>query len=334
MALVTMKELLEAGVHFGHQTRRWNPKMKPFIYHERNGIYIIDLHATLRLVERAHDFVKSVAAEGGTVLFVGTKRQGQESIQEAAEKCGMPFVINRWLGGMLTNWETIRLRIDHLRELEAAEERGEWERLTKKEALRLSRERDKLEHSLGGIKDMDGVPDMVFIVDTKREETAVAEAAKLGLPIVAVIDTNCDPEPIDYPIPGNDDAIRAIRLFANLVSEAIQEGQLEYQQRLIEDADSLEQAEQIAMRQGIELDEKLVARAAEQEAAVTAEAEQVATAASAAAAEEAADEAAEDFEGAVEDQFVEDELIDLIGETEEEQETEEEAEAESETEEQ
>jgi small subunit ribosomal protein S2 len=303
-----MKELLEAGVHFGHQTRRWNPKMKPFIYHERNGIYIIDLHATLRLVEMAHEFVKGVAAEGGTVLFVGTKRQGQESIEEAAAKAGMPYVTHRWLGGMLTNWQTMSQRIAHMRELQEAQERGEWKRLTKKEGLRLSRELEKLENSLGGIKDMDGAPQALFIVDTKREETAVAEAVKLGIPIIAVIDTNCDPEPIDYPIPGNDDAIRAIRLFANLVAEAILEGRLEFQQKLVADADSLEQAEQIAARQGIELDEKLVARM------VADEEKKMAAAAAEQAAEEEAQ--AEPFEGAVEDQFVEEQLIELIDEEE------------------
>ncbi len=308
MALVTMKELLEAGVHFGHQTRRWNPKMKPFIYHERNGIYIIDLHATLRLVEMAHEFVKGVAAEGGTVLFVGTKRQGQESIEEAAAKAGMPYVTHRWLGGMLTNWQTMSQRIAHMRELQEAQERGEWKRLTKKEGLRLSRELEKLENSLGGIKDMNGAPQALFIVDTKREETAVAEAVKLGIPIIAVIDTNCDPEPIDYPIPGNDDAIRAIRLFANLVAEAILEGRLEFQQKLVADADSLEQAEQIAARQGIELDEKLVARM------VADEEKKMAAAAAEQAAEEEAQ--AEPFEGAVEDQFVEEQLIELIDEEE------------------
>ncbi len=288
-----MKELLEAGVHFGHQTRRWNPKMKPFIYHERNGIYIIDLHATLRLVESAYEMLREVGRAGGTVLFVCTKRQGQESVQEAAEKCGMPYVTNRWLGGMLTNWQTIRGRIAYLKELTEAEERGEWARLTKKEALRLSREREKLEHSLGGIKDMDGVPDAVFIVDTKREETAVAEAVKLGVPIVAVIDTNCDPEPIDYPIPGNDDAIRAIRLFANLVADAVLDGQMEYQQRLIKEADSLAQAEQMAAEAGIELDEELLAQAAAEEAEAVAP---------------VAVEGEEGFEGAVEDQFID--LID------------------------
>lgn len=296
-----MKELLEAGVHFGHQTRRWNPKMKPFIYHERNGIYIIDLHATLRLVETAAEFVRSKAAEGGTVLFVCTKRQGQESVQEAAEKCGMPFVTQRWLGGMLTNWQTMRSRIAYLQELTDAKERGEWSRLTKKEALRLDREREKLEASLGGIKHMNGAPDVVFIVDTKREETAVAEAEKLGIPIVAVIDTNCDPEPIDYPIPGNDDAIRAIRLFANIVAESVLDGQMEFQRHLLKEADSLEQAERMAARAGIELDEKLLAQAA-------AEAEAAQAAEKAAATEEAAEE----FVGAVEDQFVEDQFIDLI----------------------
>ena len=306
MALVTMKELLEAGVHFGHQTRRWNPKMKPFIYHERNGIYIIDLHATLRLVETAAEFVRGVAAEGGTVLFVCTKRQGQESVQEAADKCGMPFVTQRWLGGMLTNWQTMRSRIAYLQELTDAKERGEWSRLTKKEALRLDREREKLENSLGGIKHMNGAPDVVFIVDTKREETAVAEAEKLGIPIVAVIDTNCDPEPIDYPIPGNDDAIRAIRLFASIVAESVLDGQMEFQRHLIKEADSLEQAERMAERAGIELDAKLLEQAAaEAEAAQAAEK----------AAEKAAagvEEAEEAFAGAVEDQFVEDEFIDLI----------------------
>lgn len=296
-----MKELLEAGVHFGHQTRRWNPKMKPFIYHERNGIYIIDLHATLRLVEAAAEFVRGVAAQGGTVLFVCTKRQGQESVREAAEKCGMPYVTQRWLGGMLTNWQTMRKRIAYLQELTDAKERGEWSRLTKKEVLRLERELQKLEASLGGIKNMAGAPNAVFIVDTKREETAVAEANKLGIPIVAVIDTNCDPEPIDYPIPGNDDAIRAIRLFANIIADSVLEGKMEFQRHLLKEAESLEQAERMAERAGIELDETLLAQAA-------AEAEAAQAAEKAAVAEEAEEE----FAGAVEDQFVEDQYIDLI----------------------
>jgi small subunit ribosomal protein S2 len=290
LALVTMKELLEAGVHFGHQTRRWNPKMKAFIYHERNGIYIIDLHATLRLIEEAHDFVRGVCAEGGTLLFVGTKRQGQESIREAAERCGMPHVTNRWLGGMLTNFQTMHQRIQYLHELIRAEERGEWRRLPKKEGLRLAREREKLEHNLGGIRDMHRPPDAVFIVDTKREETAVREANKLEIPVVAVLDTNCDPEVVDYPIPGNDDAIRAIRLFASKMSEAVLEGRNEHQQRLIEEAATPEEAEAIALAAGIELVAEGVEAAAE--GVVTAE------------------EIAEPFAGAVEDRFIEEQIVD------------------------
>jgi len=290
LALVTMKELLEAGVHFGHQTRRWNPKMKPFIYHERNGIYIIDLHATLRLIESAYEFVRDKAAQGGVVLFVGTKRQGQESIREAAERCGMPHVTNRWLGGMLTNFQTINQRVQYLKELTKAEERGEWSRLTKKEGLRLSREREKLEQSLGGIQDMRGAPDVMFVVDTRREETAVREAAILSIPIVAVVDTNSDPELIDYPIPGNDDAIRAIRLFANLVANAVQEGRAEYQRKLLEEAETPEEAAAIALEVGIELPEE-----APEEAAATAE----------------KPEEGEELEGAVEDQFIEEQFIEL-----------------------
>jgi len=282
-----MKELLEAGVHFGHQTRRWNPKMKPFIYHERNGIYIIDLHGTLRLIEDAHEFIRGVCAKGGTTLFVGTKRQGQESIREAAERCGMPYVTQRWLGGMLTNFQTIHKRIDYLHELTRAEERGEWRRLPKKEALRLSREREKLETNLGGIKDMKQSPEAVFVVDTKREETAVREANKLEIPVVAVLDTNCDPEVVDYPIPGNDDAIRAIRLFANKIADAVLEGRTEYQQRLIEEAATPEEAEAIALAAGIELPSEVAEGAA------------------------AAEELAEPFEGAVEDQFIEEQFVDL-----------------------
>lgn len=289
LPIVTMKELLEAGVHFGHQTRRWNPKMKRFIYHERNGIYIIDLHATLRLIEEAHDFVRGACAEGGSVLFVGTKRQGQESIREAAEKCSMPYVTHRWLGGMLTNFQTIHKRIEYLRELTRAEERGEWERLPKKEGLRLAREREKLEANLGGIMDMHQPPDIMFVVDTKREETAVREANKLEIPVVAVLDTNCDPEVVDYPIPGNDDAIRAIRLFANKTAEAVLEGRNEYQQRLIEEAATPEEAEAIALAHGIELP----AEEAEQAAEGAAAAEQIAA----------------PLEGAVEDQFIEEQFV-------------------------
>ncbi|MFP3904131.1 MAG: 30S ribosomal protein S2 [Armatimonadota bacterium] len=241
MAVVTMKELLEAGVHFGHQTRRWNPKMRGYIYHERNGIYIIDLHQTLRLMDEAYDFLRDLAAEGGEVLFVCTKRQGAESVEEAAERCGMPYVNKRWLGGMLTNFKTIKKRIDYLDELDRQEEAGEWDRLPKKEALLLSRERDKLEHNLGGIREMDGPPDALFIVDLNREQIAAAEAQNLGIPIVAMVDTNVDPTGIDFVIPSNDDAIRAIRLLTNKVADAIVEGQEMYQQALTEKAAAADQ---------------------------------------------------------------------------------------------
>jgi small subunit ribosomal protein S2 len=236
LAVVTMKELLEAGVHFGHQTRRWHPKMKPYIYHERNGIYIIDLHQTLRLMEEAYDFIQQTVADGGTVLFVCTKRQGSESVEAAAKRCHMPFVNSRWLGGMLTNFATIRQRIEHLNRLDRQDQAGEWDYLAKKEALMLSRERDKLEASLGGIRDMDSVPDAIFIVDLNREQIAASEARKLGIPILALVDTNCDPTGIDYVIPANDDAIRAIRLLANKVADAVLAGTADYQQALADDA--------------------------------------------------------------------------------------------------
>jgi len=236
LAVVTMKELLEAGVHFGHQTRRWNPKMKPYIYQERNGIYIIDLHQTLRLIEEAYDFVRQKVAEGGTVLFVCTKRQGAESVEAGANRCDMPYVNKRWLGGMLTNFSTMKQRIAHLNELDRQEAAGEWSVLSKKEALMLSRKRDKLLLSLGGIRDMKGVPAVVFIIDLNREQIAAAEAQKLGVPIVALVDTNCDPTGIDYVIPANDDAIRAIRLLTNKMADAALEGTAEYQQSLVDDS--------------------------------------------------------------------------------------------------
>lgn len=235
-----MKELLEAGVHFGHQTRRWNPKMKRFIYHERNGIYIIDLHQTLRLLEDAYNFVRETAAAGDQILFVGTKRQAEESVRQAAERCSMPYVNRRWLGGMLTNFRTISQRIKHMEGLEAAEQSGEWTRLTKKEVLSLKREQEKLEHNLGGIRTLKGLPGAVFIVDLKREHLAAAEANKLGVPVVAILDTNCDPDVVDYVIPGNDDAIRAIRLISGKMSDAAVEGQQEHQSRIAE-AQALEQ---------------------------------------------------------------------------------------------
>ncbi len=224
MALVTMKELLEAGVHFGHRTRRWHPKMRPYIFTERNGIHIIDLQQTISRLEEACEKVKEVASEGGKILFVGTKKQAQESIALAAESCGMPYVNERWLGGTLTNFRTIRRRIDYLINLEARHARGDFEGLPKKEALGIEREIARLNQRLGGIKEMLRLPDMVFIVDIRREDIAVKEAHRLGVPIVAVVDTNCDPDPIDFVIPANDDAIRAIKLICGKIAEAIQEG--------------------------------------------------------------------------------------------------------------
>jgi small subunit ribosomal protein S2 len=220
---VTMKELLEAGVHFGHQTRRWNPRMKPYIFGKRNGIYIIDLQKTVKLFEQVVDFVQSLAAEGKRILFVGTKRQAQEAIAEEAARCGEFYVTNRWLGGTLTNFVTLRTSIQRLKEIEGRLNDTNSP-LTKKEKLRLDRERDKMVKNLDGIRDMEGLPDALFVVDPKKEYIAISEANKLGIPVIAIVDTNCDPELIDYIIPGNDDAIRAIRLFASRVADAYIEG--------------------------------------------------------------------------------------------------------------
>lgn len=224
MAVVSMKQLLESGVHFGHQTRRWNPKMRPFIFTERNGIYIIDLQKTVRMMDVAYNFVKELALQGETILFVGTKKQAQESIQEEASRCEMPFVNQRWLGGMLTNFTTIRKRIDRLIELEKMEEEGLFELLPKKEVIKLNHEKEKLLKFLGGIRHMKDIPSAVFIVDPRKEKIAVAEARKLEIPIVAIVDTNCDPDEADYIIPGNDDAIRAVRLITSKMAEAALEG--------------------------------------------------------------------------------------------------------------
>ena len=224
MAVVTMKELLEAGVHFGHRTRRWHPKMRSYIFTERNGIHIIDLQQTISRLEEACEKVKEVASEGGTILFVGTKKQGQENLASAAESCDMPHVNERWLGGTLTNFRTIRQRIDYLLDLEARYARGDFEGLPKKEALGIEKEIARLNRRLGGIKAMLRLPDMVFIVDIRREDIAVKEAHRLGIPIVAMVDTNCDPDPIDFIIPANDDAIRAIKLICGKIAEAIKEG--------------------------------------------------------------------------------------------------------------
>lgn len=221
MAVISMKHLLEAGVHFGHQTRRWNPKMAEYIYTERNGIYIIDLQKTVRKVEEAYNFMRDIAANGGKILFVGTKKQAQDSIREEAERCGMYFINNRWLGGTLTNYTTIRKRIARLFELQKMEEEGTFEVLPKKEVAKLKLEMEKLEKNLGGIKDMKGIPDCLFVVDPKKEHIAVLEARRLGIPVVGIVDTNCDPEEVDYVIPGNDDAIRAVKLIAAKMADAV-----------------------------------------------------------------------------------------------------------------
>ena len=225
MAVVSMKELLASGVHFGHQTRRWNPKMKRFIFTERNGIYIIDLQQSLGYIDRAYEFVKQTVAHGGSVLFVGTKKQAQEAVAEQATRVGMPFVNQRWLGGMLTNFSTVYKRLQRLKELEVLEQGGaNYGQRTKKEALVLHREKEKLERTLGGIREMARVPSAVWIVDTKKEHIAVGEARKLGIPVVAILDTNCDPDEVDYKIPGNDDAIRSVALLTRVVADAVADG--------------------------------------------------------------------------------------------------------------
>ncbi len=234
-SVISMKALLEAGVHFGHQTRRWNPKMKPFIFQERNGIYIIDLSKTVIMMREVYAAVKQMAREGKVVLFVGTKKQAQEVVKEEADRAGTYFVNERWLGGTLTNFATIQKRISRLRELEGMRAQGNFDLLPKKEVSRLSDELEKLERFLGGIKDMHRLPDAIFIVDPKKERIAVLEARKLKIPIIAVIDTNCDPDEIDYPIPGNDDAIRAVRLMVSKIADAIIEGRTEVESSRFED---------------------------------------------------------------------------------------------------
>ena len=232
MTEISMKLLLEAGVHFGHQTRKWNPKMKSYIFGARNGIYIIDLQNTAELLKKAYSFIVRTVSEGGAVLFVGTKKQAQDSIVEEAERCGMFHVCNRWLGGTLTNFQTIRKSIDRLKELEEMKRDGSFGRYTKKEAMRMEKELAKLERSLGGIKDMDGLPSALFIVDTMKERIAVNEGKKLGIPIIAVVDSNGDPDDIDYVIPGNDDAIRSIRLLTSIITDACTEGHKQREEKL------------------------------------------------------------------------------------------------------
>ncbi len=224
MAVVTMKQLLESGVHFGHQTKRWNPKMKRYIFTERNGIYIIDLQQTLSYIDRAYEFVRETVAHGGTVLFVGTKKQAQEAIEKEAKRVGMPYVNQRWLGGMLTNFQTVFKRLQRLKELEMIEQTGGISVLTKKETLVLAREKTKLERTLGGLRDMSRTPSAVWIIDTKKEHIAVGEARKLNIPVVAILDTNCDPDEVDFKIPGNDDAIRSATLLTRVIADAVAEG--------------------------------------------------------------------------------------------------------------
>ena len=238
MAVITMKQLLEAGVHFGHQAKRWNPKMAKYIFTERNGIHVIDLHKSLKKIEEAYAVIREIAEQGGKVLFVGTKKQAQEAVKEQAERSGMYYVNERWLGGMLTNYQTIKKRIDRLRELERMQEDGTFDVLPKKEVIQLMNEKEKLEKYLNGIKDMPEVPGAIFIVDPRKERIAVKEAHKLGIPVVGIVDTNCDPDEIDFPIPGNDDAIRAVKLIASTISQAI----IEAKQGQIEETTSTEEA--------------------------------------------------------------------------------------------
>ncbi len=224
MSVISMKQLLEAGVHFGHQTRRWNPKMKRFIFTERNGIYIIDLQKTVKEVEKAYYFVRDIAMDNKSVLFVGTKKQAQDSIESEAKRCGQFYVANRWLGGMLTNFKTMRSRVARLNKIEDMETNGDMELLPKKEVIQLMHEKEKLLKNLGGIRDMKDLPGALFIVDPRKERIAIAEARNLGIPVVAIVDTNCDPDEVDYPIPGNDDAIRAVKLIASKMADAVLEG--------------------------------------------------------------------------------------------------------------
>lgn len=243
MAVVSMKQLLESGVHFGHQTRRWNPKMKPYIFGARNGIHIIDLQKTVRLFNTTYNFVVKTVSEGYSILFVGTKKQARDSVIEESERCGMFFVVNRWLGGTLTNYQTIRKSIARLKELEAMKDDGSINRYTKKEIIKMEKELIKLQKNLGGIKDMDGLPGAVFIVDPKREKIAVREVRKLGIPVIAIADSNCDPTEIDFIIPGNDDAIRAIRLICSKIADACIEGQNLAEERLKAEAELVKEAE-------------------------------------------------------------------------------------------
>jgi len=250
MSSVKMKELLEAGVHFGHQTKRWNPKMKKYIFDERNNIYVIDLQKTVQKFKEANAYIVEVVSNGGEILFVGTKKQAKDSIENEAMRCEMHYVNQRWLGGTLTNFSTIQKSTKKLRRLEQMKEEGELSLLPKKEALKLERIRERLEKFLGGIKNMDKLPDVVFVVDPKKEKIAIHEANKIGIPIIAIVDTNCDPDPIDFIIPGNDDAIRAIKLFSSRIADSVVEGKQLYQERLIAQEKEQEEEEDISSHEG------------------------------------------------------------------------------------
>lgn len=261
MSIISMKQLLEAGVHFGHQTRRWNPKMEPYIFTERNGIYIIDLQKTVKKIEKAYEFVRQLAADGGNILFVGTKKQAQDSVYEEATRSGMFYVNQRWLGGTLTNFKTIRKRINRLNEIETMEEDGTFDVLPKKETINLIREKDRLLKFLGGIRDMDKLPDAIFVIDPRKENIAIAEARKLNIPIIGIVDTNCDPDEIDHIIPANDDAIRAVRLLTSKMADAVIEGRQGVEEVIEEDA---EVAESVAEESTTEEATKEVATEAEE----------------------------------------------------------------------
>jgi small subunit ribosomal protein S2 len=268
LATITMKELLEAGVHFGHQTKRWNPKMKEYIFGERNGIYIIDLQKTLKMFKEASKFVQELAADGKIVLFVGTKRQAQDAIAEEATKCGGFYINQRWLGGLLTNWVTVQKSVKRLKELDEMATDGRYELLPKKEVIKLERERKHLQANLAGIKNMSRLPDAVFVIDSNKEQIAVREASKLGIPVVAVVDTNCDPSEVDYVIPGNDDALRAIRLFTSKISESIAEGaQLMTDKQVADMTAATEQAQARELQQAEDAAAALEIRAQEAAAA-------------------------------------------------------------------
>lgn len=258
MSAISMKSLLESGVHFGHQTRRWNPKMKEYIFTDRNGIYIVDLEKTVKMVDNAYDFLRDLSLKGGTVLFVGTKKQAKDAIQEEAERCNQFYINNRWLGGTLTNFKTISSRIRRMKELEEMSVNGTFDALPKKEVAKLNLELEKLLANLGGIRDMQKLPDALFVVDVKKEHLAVNEAQKLGIPVVAIVDTNCDPDPIDYVIPGNDDAIRSIKLITNTMANAVLEGrqgvQTELQQAAMKsDADEMSEEEALKVNEEADL---------------------------------------------------------------------------------